>query len=261
MSSKECEKCKTPKDISSFSKNKRKKDGLNQYCKPCQKDYMTVYYEKNKQNLNEKNKDNYKKNSEHYKALSKKHREDNKEYHKEYHKMYYSENKENLLEYKKDHYQDNKSKYLERAKNWRENNHNEFCEYLKDWKEENPEYAKEYWKNNRDKKHAYDKNARSKHPHIFAWRQCLRSVIQRLGGTKESSTIELLGYSAEDLKNHMSKLFKEGMSWENWGEWHVDHIIPVSKFDTNAPMSVVNSLDNLQPLWAFDNLSKNNNIS
>ena len=66
--------------------------------------------------------------------------------------------------------------------------------------------------------------------------------------------------SAEDLKNHMISLFKEGMSWENWGEWHVDHIFPVSKFDPNTLMSVVNALDNLQPLWAFDNLSKNNNI-
>lgn len=46
------------------------------------------------------------------------------------------------------------------------------------------------------------------------------------------------------------------MSWENWGEWHIDHIKPVSKFEKNDLPSVVNSLSNLQPLWAKDNLSK-----
>ena len=56
----------------------------------------------------------------------------------------------------------------------------------------------------------------------------------------------------------MKKLFTDGMSWDNWGEWHIDHIKPVSSFDKNTPISLVNSLDNLQPLWAKDNLSKSN---
>jgi len=50
------------------------------------------------------------------------------------------------------------------------------------------------------------------------------------------------------------------MSWENRGEWHIDHIKPVSSFDKSEKMSVVNSLDNLQPLWAKDNLSKGSKI-
>jgi transketolase len=179
--------------------------------------------------------------------------------------MYYSENKENILEYKKDHYQDNKSKYLERAKNWRENNCEKYQDLLKEWRLENPNYSKEYlevwFKENPTKRVEYGRSHRINNPHIVAWRSTLKLAITRLGGKKENSTIELLGYSAEDLKSHMNRLFKENMSWENWGEWHVDHIIPVSKFDPNTPMSVVNALDNLQPLWAFDNLSKNNNIS
>ena len=40
----------------------------------------------------------------------------------------------------------------------------------------------------------------------------------------------MLGYSSNDLKIHMELLFSDGMSWENWGEWHIDHKIPVSKF-------------------------------
>jgi hypothetical protein len=68
----------------------------------------------------------------------------------------------------------------------------------------------------------------------------------------------MLGYSADDLKYHLESKFKEGMSWSNWGEWHIDHITPVSKFDIGTDVSIVNSLDNLQPLWQSENLIKSN---
>ena len=81
-----------------------------------------------------------------------------------------------------------------------------------------------------------------------------------MGKPKENNTIDLLGYSAIELKEHIESIFTEGMSWDNHGEWHIDHIIPVSSFDKSEKMSVVNSLDNLQPLWAKDNLSKGSKI-
>lgn len=76
---------------------------------------------------------------------------------------------------------------------------------------------------------------------------------------KEGRTIDLLGYSAEELKLYIQSLFTEGMTWENYGEWEIDHIKPVSKFDKNTPPSVVNALSNLQPLWKTENRSKFNN--
>ena len=83
-------------------------------------------------------------------------------------------------------------------------------------------------------------------------------MIFQLFVHKSSSTIKMLGYSADDLKTHIESLFKEGMSWDNYGDWHIDHIKPVSLFDDSDDVSIVNSLENLQPLWAFDNLSKSN---
>ena len=79
---------------------------------------------------------------------------------------------------------------------------------------------------------------------------------------KECNKEYLKNYYLEnkDLKLHLESLFIDGMSWENWGEWHIDHKIPVSKFDKETPMSIVNNLNNLQPLWALDNLSKSNKI-
>jgi hypothetical protein len=96
--------------------------------------------------------------------------------------------------------------------------------------------------------------------HVIAWRTVLNNTLKRLGTTKEGKTIDLLGYSAEDLKIHLEKLFVEGMSWENRNKWHIDHIIPVSSFDKSEKISIINSLDNLQPLWAEDNLKKYNKI-
>ena len=65
-----------------------------------------------------------------------------------------------------------------------------------------------------------------------------------------------MGYTSNELKIHLESLFKDGMSWENYGKWHVDHIRPIVSFDKNELPSIVNSLSNLQPLWAYENLLK-----
>lgn len=70
--------------------------------------------------------------------------------------------------------------------------------------------------------------------------------------------VEELGYTPRELKSHIGKQFEEGMSWENWGDWHIDHIYPVSMFPVSTDISVVNDLTNLRPLWASENLSKGN---
>lgn len=259
-----CNRCNTNKDNTDFSKKGRNKDGLSNWCKCCSKEYLKLYYINNKESLNGKNRENYYKNVENYKLKSKEYREKNKEYYSEYFKEYYLDNKEKLNEYKKEYYQENKPEYLERSKSWRENNVNEYSEYLKGWRENNPEYSKEYlkewWILNSHKRKIYWKNIRNNNPHYIAWRSSLSLALSRMNKEKIGHTIDLLGYSPSDLKIHIENLFKDGMSWENWGEWHIDHIIPISKFDSNTPINIVNDLNNLQPLWAFENLSKSNKI-
>ena len=66
---------------------------------------------------------------------------------------------------------------------------------------------------------------------------------------KNGKTIELLGYSAIQLKIHIESLFTEGMNWDNYGEWHIDHIKPLNSFEKNSLPSVVNALSNLRPMW------------
>lgn len=73
---------------------------------------------------------------------------------------------------------------------------------------------------------------------------------------------KLVGYTLDELMNHLESQFTKGMSWSNYGAWHIDHIIPVSFFGfesfSDNEFRQCWSLKNLQPLWAFDNISKGN---
>lgn len=73
---------------------------------------------------------------------------------------------------------------------------------------------------------------------------------------------DILGYSVRGLAAHLEKQFTKGMSWSNYGEWHIDHIIPDCLFkyedENNDEFKASWSLSNLRPLWREENLRKNN---
>ena len=82
-----------------------------------------------------------------------------------------------------------------------------------------------------------------------------------LKGTKKGRRWQhLVGYSLADLVRHLERQFESGMTWENIGEWHIDHRIPLALFryetETDADFKAAWALTNLQPLWAEDNMSK-----
>ena len=84
-----------------------------------------------------------------------------------------------------------------------------------------------------------------------------REAFKRSRWNKSSTNKELLGCSFEVAHNHLETQFTDGMSWENQGDWHIDHIIPLCAADTKEELELLCHHKNLQPLWAFDNLSKN----
>ena len=65
--------------------------------------------------------------------------------------------------------------------------------------------------------------------------------------------------SWNELKIYLESKFSNGMTWENMGEWHIDHIKPCYSFDLTDEKQQMECFHftNLQPLWAKDNLSKN----
>ena len=70
----------------------------------------------------------------------------------------------------------------------------------------------------------------------------------------------LVGFTLTDLMAHLEAKFLPGMTWENRGDWHIDHIRPLCSFEFQTPdcpqFREAWALSNLQPLWASDNLKK-----
>ena len=85
-------------------------------------------------------------------------------------------------------------------------------------------------------------------------RSGFRNWIQ--GNTKTCSTEKYIGATYQELLDHLESQFEEGMSWENQGEWHIDHIKAQSRFDpTNEEEKFMCwHYTNLQPMWASENI-------
>ena len=98
-----------------------------------------------------------------------------------------------------------------------------------------------------------------------AIRANIRDALHRKGGDKKERGWEsLVGYTIKDLIKHLQKQFTGGMTWNNYGKWHIDHIIPVSAFNFTSTdgfdFKRCWALSNLQPLWAKENMSKHTDI-
>lgn len=79
------------------------------------------------------------------------------------------------------------------------------------------------------------------------------------GKVKSGSAVADLGCTVAEARAYLEALFQPGMTWENYGEWHIDHIRPLSSFsdleDRDQLLQAVH-YTNLQPLWAKDNIAK-----
>ena len=152
-------------------------------------------------------------------------------------------------QFKKNWYERNKEAHKAKIKAWKIQNKEKNLEYNKKWSKKNKHKVREYIK-----RYRLDPEKR----HVFAARAIIYRILERMGKTKNSTTQRLLGYSYSKFKERIEYNFKPGMTWENHGDWHIDHIKPVSAFPKDTPMSIINALSNLRPLWANENLTKSN---
>jgi len=264
---KTCSKCKEEKSYAEFHKNKSSKDGYEFRCKSCRKEQGKKYYEAYKEKIKayrEANKEKikaikkayYEANKDKKKAQVKAYREANKEKIKAKDKAYYEANKEKRKAYNKSYYEANKDKIITQAKAYREAN-----------KEKRKAYNKSYIKANKDKINAY-KNAyqkqRKKTNSLYKLKANLRcrtyQAFKNKGYSKNTKTQEMLGVDWEVAKKHIERQFKKGMNWDNYGEWHIDHIIPLASAKTEERLKRLCHYSNLQPLWAENNISKSDRI-
>jgi hypothetical protein len=159
-------------------------------------------------------------------------------------------------------------KYREKNKEKLSNNHKKW--YLEN-KEKWNEYISEYRKINVDKirelKRNYEKIRKNNDPIyklINNFRTAIYQVLKENNVRKNGHYFEILNYSPDELINHLETQFTDGMTWENYGRWHVDHIRPISSFNINQigdeEFMKCWSLENLQPLWGEENIRKSNKI-
>jgi hypothetical protein len=169
----------------------------------------------------------------------------------------------------KRYYNKNKDKISEYHANWRVDNKETLREYHSEWRSNNKDKVKYYSSNYYDKVMSDPTLKLVKNIRTALW-----SVLAERNMAKYGSTFSILGYSPNELIAHLESLFTEGMSWENYGEWHVDHIIPISQFNftdyNDYEFTKCWSLSNLRPMWATNkevngtfyegNLNKNNTL-
>jgi len=108
---------------------------------------------------------------------------------------------------------------------------------------------------------AYNKKRYNTDPY-FKTVFCLRTRISKLlklkNADKFNKFYNYLGCTKEEFIEYFQQKFKEGMTWENHGEWHIDHIKPCASFNLldEEEQKKCFHYTNLQPLWASENLSK-----
>jgi hypothetical protein len=141
--------------------------------------------------------------------------------------------------------------------------------YYKQWRLEHPDYVKDrvarWRKANRE---AYRAIMRTWHARKRATdlrfrllgnlRVRLRQAVRSQRTKKSSSMLTLVGCTLSELISHLEIRFEPGMSWQNYGKWHIDHIRPCASFDLTDPeqQKACFHFTNLQPLWALDNSRK-----
>jgi hypothetical protein len=154
----------------------------------------------------------------------------------------------------------NKDYLSDKHKTWSEKNREHLNTYHKEWREKNID-------KHRENKRNYERTRKANDPIyklISNFRTAIYQVLKENNVDKNGHYFEVLKYTPEELIIHLEKQFTDGMTWDNYGQWHVDHVIPISVHDIHEigddEFMRCWSLSNLQPMWGDENIRKSNKI-
>lgn len=153
--------------------------------------------------------------------------------------------------------QDFRNKQIEKQKKWKARNPDKAKKsakkYWGEWTERNSEKVKEI-------RRSYKKNPQNRI--IMNMRKRLSCMLKGTKGYSKTAILKGIGCTRDELIAHIENQFKDGMSWDNYGEWHIDHIIPLASAKSHCinemieNIKALNHYSNLQPLWAAENIAK-----
>ena len=250
---KKCSKCKIEKEVKEYYKHISSKDGLQYKCKCCikqdyedNKDNVKKYYKYNKDKILKLQKERIKQRTEENKD------KDRGKARKRY-ELRTDEQKEGIKKRGKEYWEKNKDRLSVASKQYREKNRENIKIKAKQYREKNRENYNKYYRERRKKDFLFKLQGNL--------RSLTASAFKNKGYTKKTKTQNILGVDWLTVKAHIERQFTKGMSWDNSGDWHIDHIIPLASANTEERLKKLCHYSNLQPLWAVDNLIKSAKIN
>jgi hypothetical protein len=227
-------------------------DGFRNDCKMCVKKRRDDWHLRNRENQIGKMKKYWVENRESMLRYKAEYNQSNKEVINKKCHDYYGENRVKVLLQMKQHRITNKEQISHRRKKQYRENYEIFMEKRKEYRDKNREMINKtaaFYRANRRK-------TDTEYKILCNIRTRIRMALKK--SSKGGRTTELIGCTIPELRRHLSKQFKPGMSWDNYGEWHIDHIIPCACFNLsflNQQKECFN-YKNLRPMWAVENLRK-----
>lgn len=234
-----CRRCLSEKPTSEFSPLRRAKDGLHSWCKPCCADWRRKDRKEKPDRYREIERKRHDCNGEARRAGNRKRWGETAAY-REKARRRWLENRDVYNRTRRERLASDvelRQRRSEKYKEWRERNAAAVSERNKDaWANASP--------------------TRRLRSYFGA------AIAHALNGAGKGgqSWQRLVGYTADQLRIHIERQFSGGMTWENYGLWHIDHIIPAASFSYQSSddpdFKACWALTNLRPLWAKQNISK-----
>jgi hypothetical protein len=201
------------------------------------KERLVKYAAENTAVIRLKQAEKYEKGKEYYKAKSNENHAKNRERNNKRNSEYQRKNAE-ILKQKHNEYRANNR---ERARRWQKRystaNHSKIIDKLRERRRNDP---------------------------MMRLKDAIRGSIRAYIGSKKtrrSATFEIVGCTPDFLRGHLERQFRDGMTWENYGPyWHVDHRIPLASGNSPEEVMGLSHWTNLQPLTAFENISKGSKL-
>lgn len=245
---KACTKCGETKPVSQFGKTNKNLDGYNSECKDCKMVVSKAWAQQNRQRLRELDAQRRHRPESRAKILEAKKRARDKARELRPHKE--------------------RAVVLHQAHVYAFMRLSLHCEHVNRW----AAYAKEcrtlhdaHVKALKGNEAAHFRFKYKNDPKFALYHRLKRWMHKHLGGKTDSRKwAQILGYTPDQLRIHLEKQFAKGMTWENKGEWAIDHILPVASFEINGfddpNFHACFGLQNLRPMWSRENISKGKKI-